>query len=130
MRPYLKNRLEGKKKKCFTRYIASYLYSQHAGGHSRKMACKFKANLNYIVGVPSQPRVQDEPLMSPCLEAPHHHLRDAKEKPCKKGPQSTHNAPKHLVSTTEGDCQHGGTLLCIKRHPSLLIHSTWHKKVR
>lgn len=48
MRPYLKNRLEGgKKKKCFTRYIASHLYSQHVGGHIRKMACKFKANLNY-----------------------------------------------------------------------------------
>ena len=42
-----------------------------------------------------------------------------------EGPAGTYNAPEHFVPTAEGDRQHGGTLLCIERHPSLLIHCTW-----
>lgn len=38
--------------------------------------------------------------------------------------RGTYDAPEHLVPTTEGDRQHGRTLLCIERHSSLLIHST------
>lgn len=39
--------------------------------------------------------------------------------------QGTYNAPEHLVPAAEGDRQHGRTLLCVERHPSILIHGTW-----